>query len=219
MKKIILITLLVFSSLQVQAFWGGDIPLLIKIVTNTMRTFKQLRDQTSLLKKQMQGIDDIIRRFDSISKIANPENLDEWKDPKEAARRLERIYYTLPPEFRTEKSDQMARQLSNAMNTASLMMESAQESFESGKQLETKALHVGPAVAEKMAASGIGTLVALESQNQVAQATMVSLITQLVAENGAKEASRIKSQAQNFKSTSSALSGFAGKIVLPEVSR
>ena len=64
MKKIILITLLVFSSLQVQAFWGGDIPLLIKIVTNTMRTFKQLRDQTSLLKKQMQGIDDIIRRFD-----------------------------------------------------------------------------------------------------------------------------------------------------------
>ena len=200
-------------------FWGGDIPLLIEIVTNTLNTLNELRDQTSMLSKELRGIDDKINRLKSIQEIIAPNDLAAWKDPREALRRLTRIYYTMPPELRTEKSDEVERRLSQAMSVAGILAESAKPAFSSGKQLEKEGLEVGPAVANKMSASGIGTLVALQSQNQVAQATIISLLSQMIAEDGSKEAARLNSQSHEYKELGSGLTGFSKQIKLMEVER
>jgi len=200
-------------------FWGGDIPLLIEIVANTLNTLNELRKQSSMLSKELRGIDDKINRLKSIQAIIAPNDLTAWKDPREALRRLQRIYYTMPPEFRTEKSDEVERRISQAMSVAGILADSAKPAFDSGKQLEKNGLEVGPAVANKMTASGVGTLVALQSQNQVAQATIISLLSQMIVENGSKEAARLNSQALEYKTLGSGLNGFSKQIKLMEVKR
>lgn len=200
-------------------FWGGDIPLLIEIVTNTLNTLNELRGQSEMLRRELRGIDDKIYRLRTIQEIVRPNDLAQWKDPREALRRLQRIYYTLPPEFRTEKSDDFERRISQAMNVAGVLADSAKPAFDSGKQLEKAGLEVGPGVANKMTASGVGTLVALQSQNQVAQATIISLLSQMIAENGSKEVTRLNSQSREYKSLGTGLSGFSNQVKLVEVRR
>ena len=200
-------------------FWGGDIPLLIEIVTNTLNTLYELRDQSEMLRRELRGIDDKIYRLKTVQDIIGPNDLGAWKDPREALRRLQRIYYTLPPEFRTEKSDEVERRISQAMSVAGVLVDSAKPAFNSGKELEKTGLEVGPAVANKMTASGVGTLVALQSQNQVAQATIISLLSQMIAENGSKEVARLNSQSKEYKSMGTGLSGFSKQINLLEVHR
>lgn len=199
--------------------WGGDIPLLIKIVTNTMRTYSQLRSQTNLLRKELRGIDDRIRRFETIQDIIAPDDLQAWRNPRTALRKLQQIYYTLPPEFRTKKSDDIERRISQAMSVAGMMSYSADRNFRSGKQLEDRALKAGPAVANKMTASGVGSLVAIESQNLVAQATIISLLSQMISESASKEAARLKSQKAEFSAYGTGLRGFSKHVNLMEVSR
>lgn len=221
MKKFIpILFLLNLLSFNVRAdMWGGDIPLLIQIVTNTLRTYSQLKNQTNLLKKELQGIDDVIRRFETIRDLTRPEELKSWKDPHIALNRLRSIYYTLPPQFRTQKSDEIERQIANAMSLASRMMDTADDAFRSGSQLEKDALKKGPAVANKMTASGVGTLVKLQSQQQVAQATIVSLMSQMIADSAAKEANQIQSRSLALEDNSKGLQGFSSKIILPGVTR
>ncbi len=218
-KITLMLGMLLLSSKPAKAdLWGGDLPLLAQIVTNTLQTYYQLRQQTMLLQEELRGIRDTIHRFETIKNIIQPDNLEAWKDPREATRRLQRIYYNLPPEFRTEKSDEIERQISQAMSVAGLIVDQASPAFKSGKQMEKDGLKVGPAVANKMTASGVGTLITLESQNQVAQATIISLLSQMIAEEGSKQASKIKSQSQEFKSVGG-MNGFSEHIKLMEVSR
>ena len=199
--------------------WGGDIPLLIEVVSNTLNSLEELRSQTSMMSKELRGLDDKITRLKSIKEIIGPSDLSPWKDPIEAISRLKKIYSLMPPEFRTEASDELEARLSQSMSLASNLVENAKPAFESGKQLETDGLEVGPAVANKMTASGVGTLVALQSQNQVAQATIISLLSQEIALNSSKEVRRLKSQSNEFKIMGSGMKGLSGHINLMEVRR
>lgn len=221
MKRIVLgIVLLATLTRQARAdLWGGDIPLLIEIVANTLNTLQELRSQSRLLQKELRGIDDAIFRLQTIRQVIRPDDLSGWKDPKEALRRLRDIYYTLPQELRTEKSDEIERQISRAMSLANQMSDAARPSFQSGKELETRALESGPAVAQKLGASGIGTLIALESQNQVAQATLISLISQMIADGAGRENARLRSQSRELLGSGHGFGSFQKAVILPEVKK
>jgi hypothetical protein len=95
----------------------------------------------------------------------------------------------------------------------------AQPTFQSGKELEQRALDVGPAVAGKMGASGIGTLVALESQSQVAQATIISLMSQMIADGSGRENTRLRAQARELSTTGNGFGSFRQAVKIPEVAR
>ncbi|MBS1982743.1 MAG: hypothetical protein JST16_01110 [Bdellovibrionales bacterium] len=198
-------------------FFGGDLPLLAEIVANTLNTLNELRSQTEMLNKELRGIDDTIHRLTTIQEIIRTEDFGKWKDPREAVRRLSSIYYTLPPRLRTEKSDEIEQQIARAMSLASQLSDSAKAPFESGKQMESEALTSGPAVADKMTASGVGSLVALQSQNQVAQATIISLLSQMVAEGASNEATRLRTLSDNYTTTSTGIRPFSSHIKLTEI--
>ena len=208
-----------FKPKEAKALFGEDIPFLIEIVSNTLYTLYEIRAQSEMLRRELRGIDDKIHRLRTIQTLIAPNDLQKWKDPREALKRLQKIYYTLPPEFRTEKSDEVERRIAEAMSVAGVLVDTAKPAFDSGKELEREGLKVGPAVANKMTASGVGTLVSLQSQNQVAQAQIISLLSQMIAESGSREAARLKSQAAEYKSIGQGLSGFSNQINLMEVKR
>ena len=187
--------------------WGGDIPLLVEIVANTLQTMMQLMEQTQMLQDQMDGIKDHIDRIRTIERLVSPSNWQDWKDPEIALRRLREIYHTLPPEYKTAKSEMFEQEMSKAMTLAAQMTSDAKTTFLSGKELERKGKDSSPGVAEKLTASGVGTLVTLQAQSQVAQSQMVSLLTQMMAQGNEQETRRLVSNGESFKGIGQNLQG------------
>lgn len=92
-KKMIVISFLMLTPFSARAdMWGGDIPLLIEIVTNTLNTLMELRDQSRMMEDEMAGIKDRINRIRTISNVVQPSNWHNWKDPKRALEQLRIIY-------------------------------------------------------------------------------------------------------------------------------
>jgi hypothetical protein len=186
--------------------WGQDLPLLAQIVTNTLQTLHELERQTSILRDEMAGIRDRVNRMRTISELVQPTQWEQWRDPAEALRRLERIYYTLPKEYRSEKSDAMEEELSRAMSAISKVSGEAKATFLSGKELERKGAEASPGVAQKLTASGTGTLVAMAAQSQVIESHITSLLAQMLATANEKEARGLVSKGQGLSGVSENLS-------------
>ena len=219
MKRLVILLLFLLETQSAHAdFWGGDLPLLAQIVTNTLNTLMEMRRQTELLNEEMRGIKDKIDRVQTIAEVIQPSTWEEWKDPEEALRRLRLVYHTLPKEYRSEKADLIEDELSRAMNLVSRLRPEAERSFASGKELEQRGADASPGVAQKLTASGIGTLVAQESQTQVILSHITSLLVQSVADANDRESRRVVAAAQNYSGLSNNLrngdSRFSTKIFL-----
>lgn len=220
MKKLTVICFLTALPFQARAdLWGGDLPLLAKIVANTLKTIVELERQTNLLKDEMAGIHDRINRIRTIADVVQPSTWEKWKDPAEALRRLKLIYHTLPKEYRNEKADVVEEELSKAMNLIAKISSEANTTFYSGKELERRGADASPGVATKLTASGTGTLISMESQSQVIQSHIVSLLAQMLAEGNEKESRLIVSKGAEFNSYSHNLGskrGWFSEHVLPQ---
>ncbi len=204
-------------------FWGGDLPLLAQIVTNTLMTLNQLRSQTEMMEEEMDGIKDKIERIQTISELVQPSTWGEWRDPSEALRRLKVVYYTLPKEYRSDKADTVEQELSKAMASISRISNGAHTSFLSGKELERRGADATPGVAQKLTASGIGTLVSMEAQTQVIQSHITSLLAQMLADSNEKEARAVVAKGEGFASFSTTLSqkaaSFSSRALIDRIER
>lgn len=190
--------------------WGGDLPLLAEIVFNTLHTMMELQKQSQLLNDEMAGINDRINRIRTIADVVQPSQWDKWKDPQEALRRLKLIYQTMPKEYRTEKSDAIEDELSKAMNLIAKVSGETNTTFYSGKELERRGADASPGVASKLTASGVGTMIAMQSQEQVIQSHVVSLLAQMLAQGNEKESRLVVSKGDEFNSYSENLGGHKG---------
>lgn len=211
MKKFIIALSLLTLPFNAKAdLWGGDLPLLAQIVTNTLKTIYELEKQTNLLKDEMSGIKDRINRIRTIADVVQPSTWDKWKDPKEALQRLKFIYHTLPKEYKNEKSDAIEEELSKAMNMIAKISGESNTTFYSGKELERRGADASPGVAQKLTASGIGTLIAMESQSQVMQSHIISMMAQMMAEANEKESRMVVSKGNEFSNYSENLGSSKG---------
>lgn len=166
----------------------------------------ELEQQTTYMNDELAGIKDRINRIRTIADVVQPSSWDKWKDPKEALNRLRIIYHTLPKEYRSEKYDNIEDELAKAMNLVARVGVDTQTSFKSGKELERRGADASPGVAQKLTASGVGTLIAQEAQSQVIQIHITSLLTQMLAEGNEKETRAIATKGANLKDFASNLS-------------
>lgn len=213
MKKYLVVILIPFLSLNAKAdLWGGDLPLLAQIVTNTLNTIMELQRQRQLMEDEMAGIRDRIDRIRTINDLVQPSQWDQWKNPEEAVRRLGVIYRTMPKEYRSEKADMIESELTNAMNLIARVKSESATNYNSGKELESRALNSSPGVSQKLTASGVGTLISLESQTQVIQSHVVSLLTQMLADGHEKESRLVMTKGQSYSTVSGSLGNKTNKF-------
>ena len=212
MKKFLIIPIfLMTASLPARAdLWGGDLPLLAQIVTNTLQTLYQLKQQTEMMEDEMAGIKDRIYRIQTISEMVQPSSWEQWKDPREALNRLRVIYHTLPKEYRSAKADQIEDELSKAMNLVARIDPQARTTFQSGKEMERRGADASPGVAQKLTASGMGTLIAMEAQSQMIQSHITTLLAQMLADSNEKESRAVVSRGAAFSGVSENLGSHDG---------
>lgn len=199
MKKIFTICLVFFSNVSKGDIWGGDLPLLAEIVTNTYWTMIELERQSNYLDRELAGINDKIYRIKTISDIVQPSTWDKWKDPNEAVKRLKLIYHTLPKEYHSAKADMVEEEISKSMELIGKLNGETKSTFLSGKELERRGADSSPGVAQKLTASGVGTLISLEAQSQVAQSQMISLLAQILSQVNEKETRAVVSHTKSFQ--------------------
>ncbi len=207
MKKTMVVFAFLIMPLQARAdFWGGDLPLLVQIVTNTLHTMMELQKQNEYWSDAMANIKDRIDRLQTIASVVEPSTWEKWKDPREALERLRMIYHTIPREYRSEKYDSIEAELANAMNLVARLRPATESSFNSGKELERRGADASPGVAQKLAASGVGSLVSIQSQSLAIQSHITSLLAQILAEANEKETRAVASRGGSFKYFASTLS-------------
>lgn len=207
MKKIILIAALSIMPFKAKAdLWGADLPLLAEIVFNTLHTMMELEKQSQHMQDELEGIKDRINRIRTIADVVQPSEWDKWKDPREALNRLRIVYHTIPKEYRSDKYDQIEHEIATAMNLVSRVGPEANTTFKSGKEMEQRGADASPGVAQKLTASGVGTLIALESQNQVIQSHITSLLAQMLAEGNERETRSVVTRGNSLRSVSENLS-------------
>jgi hypothetical protein len=205
LKKIVLAIALLIPFHAKADFWGGDLPLLMEIVTNTLNTMMELQRQSQLMNDEMAGIKDRINRIQTIASVVQPSTWDQWKDPREAVKRLHLIYHTIPKEYRSEKYYAIETELAQAMNLVARLGPETKTTFNSGKELERRGADVSPGVAQKLTASGIGTLIAIESQTLAVQSQITSLLTQMIAEGNDKETRAVATKGRSLQMMASHL--------------
>lgn len=186
--------------------WGADLPLLAEIVFNTLHTMMELEKQSRHMRDELAGIKDKINRIRTIADVVQPSQWEKWKDPKEALNRLKIIYHTIPKEYRSEKYDMIEEEISKAMNLVARVGPETKTSFESGKELERRGADASPGVAQKLTASGIGSLISLESQSLTMQSHIITLLAQMLADGNEKETRAVTLRGESMKSFSGNLS-------------
>ena len=201
-KVLLLISILLFSTPSRADMWGGDLPLLAKVVFNTLQTLYELQKQTALFEEEMDGIKDKISRIETIAQVVQPSTWNQWRDPAEALRRLKIVYHTLPKEYRSEKADLIEDELSKAMNMVSRISSGANSSFQSGKELERHGADASPGVAQKLTASGVGSLIAMQAQSQVIESHITSILAQMLANANERESRGVISRGAGFSGVS-----------------
>lgn len=207
MKKLILVAVLWTLPFQAKAdLWGADLPLLAEIVFNTLHTMVELEKQSQHMNDELAGIKDKINRIRTIADVVQPSQWEKWKDPKEALNRLKIIYHNIPKEYRSEKYDMIDDEISKAMNLVARVGPETKSSFESGKELERRGADASPGVAQKLTASGVGSLITLESQSLVMQSHVTSLLAQMLADGNEKETRAVAMRGESMKSFSGNLS-------------
>lgn len=206
MKKVILFIFLLLP-LKSPAFMGSELPLLAEIVVNTLNTMKELQRQSDHLSDELRGINDRIHRLQSISNLVQPETWKDWGTPEQSLKRLQVIYHTLPKEYKNKKSDLIEKEISKAMQIISKLSKETERSFKSGNELERRGADASPGVAQKLTASGVGTLVKLQSQSQIVQSHITSLLSQMLANANEKEVRIVVSRKSSLKDLSKNLSG------------
>ncbi len=102
--QIAALTLVLIPSTGNCDFWGGDIPLLIQIVTNTMQQLVQLKeivgtgsDTLGLLRDVNRGINDSLGIISTIYPNINPGIYKNWGQLDQALRGLTEIYGAVTP--------------------------------------------------------------------------------------------------------------------------
>ena len=207
MRKYFLVVFCLFGFAPVaHADWfGADLAYLAQIVQNTLGTLTQLQQETGYLSDAYAGINDKIIRLKTIENLVQPSSWSKWRNPKEALRRLKLIYDTMPAQYHNKKSDLIENEISDAMTLVSQVSPNARRAYESGRELERRGENVSPGVAEKLTASGVGSMLQVQSQTMILESHITSLLAQMLADANERETRSVVSRGETFRSVSSSL--------------
>ncbi len=207
MKKSVLIFFCIFAfTPSAHADWfGADLAYLAQIVQNTLGTLNALSEQNEYWSDDLAGINDKISRLKTIENLVEPSSWSKWRNPSEALKRLKLIYDTMPEEYHNKKSDLIENEISDAMTLVAQVSPNARSAYESGRELERRGEYVSPGVAEKLTASGIGSMLEVQSQTMILESHITSLLAQMLANANEKETRSVVSRGRAFVDVSKSL--------------
>ena len=192
---------LVLSTEARADFWGGDIPLLAEIVTNTAAQLTQLKsilgtstDTLGLLRDVNKGIHDAMNIIETRNRTMSPGVLGDIQNSREAYSTVQGIYGGVPrsPDARVQElNDQSVAEDITLHNQA---LQYADQIDLEAERIKDYSRNVSPAGASKLTAESLGVLIHVNDQILRTNAAMLKLLS----ENLALQNKREKVNSQHF---------------------
>lgn len=175
-------------------FWGGDIPLLIEIVANTLQQISQLKDIIGTGKDTLNYIRDINRGLQdalSLAKTMNqklsPGILSDLQGAEQAMAVIEQLYGGVPKTADARMQQTMDRSAAEAINLHNEAFRYADQIDPEAERIKDYARVVSPQGAEKLTAQSLGVLIHVMNQVLRTNAAMLKLQSEQLALNNRKE--------------------------------
>jgi hypothetical protein len=120
----------------------------------------------------------------------------------------------MPKEYRNEKYNELDSEIANALNMTAQVRSGTESAFRSGKELERRGADASPGVAQKLTASGVGSLVSVQSQSLALQSHIVTMLAQMMAQANEGETRGVVSKGSALKTVSAQLESKFSSVAL-----
>ena len=199
MKKSILatVTALVIAISPLKAygdFFGGDLPLLAQLVSNSLEQLAHLqgmlrngKDNLDLLRQINEGINDSLHLAQTLGPSVDLKLFRDLREVTDAISKLQGLYGRVvesPDSLAQQNSDQAA---SEALTVGNSMIEYSREIDRVGSEITQFSHQVSPGGAQKLTAQSIGVLLHVMNASLRAQASGLKLQAQRLAQENKKE--------------------------------
>ena len=194
-------------------FWGGDIPLLIQIVVNTLQQLIQLRnivgtgqDSLSLIRDINQGISLAMGIIRTQNTTIGPGMFSEYRNTDDVLRAVQDIYGTVPrtTEARLQASNDQA--VSEAITLHNQAFDYATMVDPEAERIKDYSRNVSPAEAGRLTAQSLGVLIHVANQILRTNAATLKLLSQNLALQNHHEKISSEQYRVQYKELSSAFS-------------
>jgi hypothetical protein len=189
-------------------FWGGDIPLLIQIVTNTAQQLIKLGEIISTGRNQLQHLQDINRGInDSLGMIRtvypdiDPGIYREWDKVQAALGGIEQIYGSVPKTGEEKVQRDTDQNVAEAIALNNSVYKYTRDIDEIGEAIKQYSHAVSPGGAQKLTAQSLGVILNVLNQSLRTQATGLKIQAQSLAIENRKD----KEVSRKMMETSDAL--------------
>jgi len=191
-------------------FWGGDIPLLIEIVANTLKQLAELRallnngrDQLDLIREINRGINDSMSMIRTTFPNLDPAIYRDWDRVQTAAQGIEQIYGAVPKSTETRPQQDTDTTVAEAISLNNQIFKYTKDIDEIGEQIKQYSHVVSPGGAQKLTAQSMGVMLTVMNQSLRTQATGLKLQAQALATENRRE----KESTRYFQKSMGELSG------------
>ncbi len=225
MKKILLIVMLFVSSPKTARadMWGGDIPLLIEIVFNTLQqllTMKDMlenqEDQLDLLREINAGINDSLQMIHTSFPHVDPGIYRDWRDADSAIRELRRIYGEITPSKNESIEKDTDQSIAEAVVLNNDIYKYTKEVDQIGEMIKEYSHEVSPSGAAKLTAQSLGVMLTVMNQSLRAQATSLKLQAQTLAVANKEQKEFTKATVDSAEALSLSMKSLKVDFALPK---
>ena len=185
-------------------FWGGDIPLLIQIVANTLQQLAQLRailgngkDTLGLIREINEGVRQALDLARTMNGTIRPGVFSEFKDVNGVLNAIETLYGMVPDTGSSKLEKLQDQSASEAITLHNQAFKYAETIDPEAERIKAYAMIASPGAASKLTAQSVGVLIHVS--NQILRTN--AAILKLISENFALQNRHEKLGSQAFKAT------------------
>ncbi len=223
---ILMIAILPTYPVTVQAdLWGGDIPLLIKIVANTLEQLIQLRkilgtseDTLNYIRDINSGIREALRMAQTMNTNISPGILSNIDSVERLLDVVQHLYGTIPntPEAQMQKT--MDQSIAESIVMHNEAFKYAQNIDNEAERIKEYASVVSPLGAERLTAQSIGVLIHVMNQILRTNAAILKMNSENLALQNKKEKLNSEHFKIQYEGVSRAFGDLHSKYNLPSLS-
>jgi len=185
-------------------FFGGDIPLLIQIVANTLQQLAQLRailgtgqDSLALMRDINRGINDSLDMARTIGNNQNPGLYGNVKSVDDALRLIQDTYGVVVQSPNSKIEQNTDQSVAEAIKFNNSVYDYTTQVDDLSEQIKTYSHAVSPGGAQKLTAQTMGVMLQVMNENLRTQATGLKLQAEALELGNEREKQSTKAMMQN----------------------